>query len=453
MNLPRSVYINLFWIISLSSGALPAYAWDDHAVVTSIALSSLEKLNSAAKNPAESFESFLMAEQSKLPQLLETEEEWARKNIALYLPRPDSLKFTASKSPKEARIRFLQAIRVNPNSKLPLFLQQIPGKSDVPRQPLAPEEVTLLPNSLHPDANRFVSLNEKDAISPVDIITTASDEPDYGLNIDTWEDSETDFGSKYGFGKQPFGNPSVEFSSQAPFHMAFLHEAGLVYDFASYLSRDLLEASVHLYISLAQFSFAQGHPYWGWRFTGWALHYVQDGAQPWHATALPGLSVARMLVLNAFDLMGFHSWKDQAIQVVTNKHLALENYELRYLITSLENRNSSDQVIQALSGLDVDVSHLAPYENGYVRNVVTDESHSMASRADTVITSSIPSKLLDAKYLFGVTDRKVDVLQEMESRPQPAQDAMKTLLSDLMINVGKHSRNFVNSVLESVEIK
>src|ERR1700739_4209767 len=106
LNFNRSVYINLFWIMGLN--ALSAHAWDDHAVVTSIALSSFEKLNGVAKVPAESFESFLMAEQSKLPEVLENEEQWARKNITQYLPRPDKLKFVVSNNSKEARSRFLR---------------------------------------------------------------------------------------------------------------------------------------------------------------------------------------------------------------------------------------------------------------------------------------------------------------------------------------------------------
>jgi hypothetical protein len=45
-----------------------------------------------------------------------------------------------------------------------------------------------------------------------------------------------------------------------------------------------------LYAELAEGAFATGHPYWGYRFLAWSLHYVQDLTQPWHTVFLPGFS-------------------------------------------------------------------------------------------------------------------------------------------------------------------
>ena len=43
------------------------------------------------------------------------------------------------------------------------------------------------------------------------------------MDIGLFADNGTDFGQGYGFGIQPFGNPNLEYSSQAPFHMGFYH--------------------------------------------------------------------------------------------------------------------------------------------------------------------------------------------------------------------------------------
>ena len=56
--------------------------------------------------------------------------------------------------------------------------------------------------------NTFVALREGDLVSVVDVVASATDEPDYGLDIGLWADNGTPHGAVHGFGKQPFGNPS-----------------------------------------------------------------------------------------------------------------------------------------------------------------------------------------------------------------------------------------------------
>lgn len=45
-----------------------------------------------------------------------------------------------------------------------------------------------------------------------------------------------------------------------------------------------------LYARLAEGAFQSGHPYWGYRFLAWSIHYVQDMTQPWHTVFLPSIS-------------------------------------------------------------------------------------------------------------------------------------------------------------------
>ena len=84
---------------------------------------------------------------------------------------------------------------------------------------------------------------------------------------------------------------------------------------------------VHQFSGLAELAFRTGHPYWGWRFAGWALHYVQDLTQPYHARVLPGVGVTRMLWVNAIDMIGIHGPKNDAVTLVSNRHTAIENYQ------------------------------------------------------------------------------------------------------------------------------
>jgi hypothetical protein len=49
-----------------------------------------------------------------------------------------------------------------------------------------------------------------------------------------------------------------------------------------------------LYAHLAKGAFATGHPYWGYRFLAWSLHYVQDVTQPWHTVFVPDLTFLKL---------------------------------------------------------------------------------------------------------------------------------------------------------------
>jgi hypothetical protein len=45
-----------------------------------------------------------------------------------------------------------------------------------------------------------------------------------------------------------------------------------------------------LYAYLSEGAFRTGHPYWGYRFLAWSIHYLQDVTQPWHTVFLPNVS-------------------------------------------------------------------------------------------------------------------------------------------------------------------
>ena len=57
--------------------------------------------------------------------------------------------------------------------------------------------------------------------------------------------------------------------------MGFYHEAGIVYAAGGFIKRTLPEYRMNQFLSLARFAFKTGHPYWGYRFTGWGLHFVK----------------------------------------------------------------------------------------------------------------------------------------------------------------------------------
>ncbi|MBW7926305.1 MAG: phospholipase, partial [Burkholderiaceae bacterium] len=255
--------------------AAPAFAWSNHALATAPALEAMPEFAGLAPVKVESLESFLAAQGASLEKVLDEQERWAREHVIAYPPRPEALRFVAADAADaaELRRRFVAAVRISPEMPLSLFLQRKPGAPvDDGRAPLPAREATTLPRDTAIEAVKFAALREGEQVAPIDVVASASDEPDYGLDLGLWEDNGTAQGRAYGFGKQPFGNPALDFGTQAPFHMGFYHESRIVYAAAGFLKRTYPEYRVHLWKTLALHALRTGHDYWGWRFAGWAMH-------------------------------------------------------------------------------------------------------------------------------------------------------------------------------------
>lgn len=441
-------------ILAFAAGATaPAQAWSNHALCTWPALEAVSEIAGHAPVPVESLESFLQAEGPAIAKLLQEEEAWARRSVPTYPPRPEALAFDPQgAAPAELLRRFVAAVRINPASKLPLFLQLRPGQDAANRPRLTEADITPLKTKESSKFDAFVALRPGEMVAVIDVIATATDEPDYGMDIGLWADNGTPHGARYGFGKQPFGNPAVEFSSQAPMHIGFFHEAGIVYKAAPFLKRTYPEYRIHLWRALAAHALRSGHPYWGWRFAGWALHYLQDLTQPYHARVLPGVGTARMLGINALDIVGVHGPKDRAITFVSNRHLALENVQMRWLRAAHATpRPDTQPALQALRDTRADAA--SPWQEGSPREVVAREAHARADATDAAVESSLPAKYTsDPAYTFGVSETGLDLYAQLSAaRPAAAAASAPALaeqaIAPLLVRFGVHTRNFVRSLL------
>jgi hypothetical protein len=49
-----------------------------------------------------------------------------------------------------------------------------------------------------------------------------------------------------------------------------------------------------LFFDLGQKAIAKGHPYWGFRFVAWGIHYLEDMGTPVHTNLLPSLSYLKL---------------------------------------------------------------------------------------------------------------------------------------------------------------
>jgi hypothetical protein len=442
----------VFACLLVLAAQAPSAAWSNHALGTGPALEGLAELRAAPAAVVEPLEAFLRAEGPALEQLLAAEERWARGQMPSYPPRPDALAFRAvppggaEDTAAEWRRRFVATVRINPESRLALFLQRLPGQDDAGHDPLNWSRVTTLAAASAQIAARFVTLREGERVAPIDVLTTASDEPDYGLDIGLYEDNGTAAGKAYGMGRQPFGNAAYEYSSQAPLHMGYFHEAAIVYRAAPYLGRTLPEYRVHLWQSLAVHALKTGHAYWGWRFAGWALHHVQDLTQPYHARVLPGIGTARMLWISLLDMAGWHGPKDDAITLVTNRHTAIENYQYHLMQGALRRGETGHPALQALRGPPTD--RPGAWRDDTLREALTRESADAGDALDATLEASLPARYIaEPGYNMGVTEPGLDLATVVAQGPAEARQRLDAMLDRLLGHFGAGTRAFVLDLL------
>jgi hypothetical protein len=427
-----------------------ALAWSNHSYAAYRTFERMPEVASAAPVVAEPLEAFLKAQEKAIENLLASQETWAAANLAVYPPRPAALAFTAKpeRSDEARRQAFLMALRVAPNSRFALYVQPDPR---APR----PETGALLPHTtvdtLPEQANssyRFVGIKAGEKIAPLAVLASACDEPDYGLDINLWSDSPSEWGKVYGFGALPFGNPALYFSTQAPFHMGFYHEDRIIYLAAPFVKKTFPLLRVHQYSSLAALAFRSGHPYWGWRFTGLAMHYVEDLTQPYHASLSPGNASIKLIGINLLAMAGFPKMKDEMIVLLSNRHLALEKYQNQVIYKDAQ-AQQDHALEQALRDSARDGSYPA-WSDLYARDVVGRQSQALGGRLTDILVETLPSAYVsDPAFDFGLKESGIDLLADISRQDAGKRAKLEAVTAELMSNFGAHSRNLVRGVLKA----
>ncbi len=422
------------------------YAWSLHTLIADPVFSGMSEVTNQDSVTVTSLEDFLKAVETELAEVLSQEEQWARDNLVWYMPLPTELRFEATGNEADLRQRFISAIRINPESKLISYLQLLPGESLGLNPRLPAGEITPLKAIHYLENVTFVSLSNGSQIDPLSVLVSANDEPDMGLDVGLYENNQTSFGERYGLGIQPFGNPNLEYGSQAPIHMGLYHEAKLVNKLAPYISHCLPEYRIHLYKTLSEFAFKMGQDYWGWRFMGWGLHYIADLAQPYHSSALPGVSVIKMMTMNTLDMLGRSKMKSQAIQLVSNRHTAIESLERQLLERAYLAQNSQYMHFETLRA-EVSVPE---YGDNIPRAALAMKSNRQAKQLDRVIEKNMPERLVsDPDFELGNSPVQDEILHTIEEADHTAVAHLEQELNGLLGLFSTYGRSYVLSILSA----
>ena len=180
-----------------------------------------------------------------------------------------------------------------------------------------------------PPGSAYISAVPGEPIRAFEVLSTFSDEPDWGMDQDLFLVRE------YSYGPRPFGS-ATGVSSQAPFHMAFLHESRLAGIVLPRLAKSFMAERIDIFLALAKLAFEKGIDYWGWRFLAWAMHYLQDLTQPYHASAFPP---SRMGMLRGFVFSAhFRGFSRVSRNYLKNRHMLFEAIVHLMLNNAIKNR-------------------------------------------------------------------------------------------------------------------
>ncbi|CAM3725458.1 phospholipase [Roseateles saccharophilus] len=420
-----------------------AQAWGNHSPMCYRAFERMPEVANAAPVRAEPLVDFLRDQEAAIARELDAQEAEARARLKNHAPRPEVLRFVpdAGRGDAERRAAFLRALRLSPQSKLALYLQVDPRDPDTTRPAMDASLVT----AVRPGAGatqRFVALQPGERVAPLAVLASACDEPDYGLDLNLFDDNPGH--PDYGFGPQPFGNPAVAIGSQAPFHMGFFHQGAIFNALAPGFTRSLIELRLMQYAGLAGLAWRSGHAYWGWRFVGLALHHIEDLTQPYHASAAPGASLGYMMWVNLKAGLGAPADRQGLVVLQGNRHFVLEKFQTNWIMDDAR-QHREGPLEQALRDPSRDARYPA-WGAGYARDVVAAEAFAAGPATDAAVVVGAPARF--------VTDPQLDfAANEARFGPELAHDlqgqrqALQQQVAELLGHFGAHSRNALRGML------
>lgn len=435
------------FLLLASLAATQAWAWGNHALASYRAFEKMPEVVSAPAVVAEPLEAFLKAEENTIEALLASHEAWARANLERYPARPDALAFSADaqRSDEARRLSFLSALRIAPNSKFALYLQADPSDATVAASYLPKTAVSTLAE--HKGVpSRYVAIRSGDSVAALAVVATATEEPDYGLDIHLWEDSPSEWGRRYGFGPQPYGFASHANASQAPLRMAFMQENRALYVAAPNLKRSLVLLRFYQFSTLSSLAFRTGHGYWGWRFAGLSLHYLQELTHPFQTHFAPGISTAKLLASNALAAVGIRGMRDELVLLLANRQAVLKKYQTELLARGITSKQDG-ALEKALRAVEKDKNY-PDWSDRYVRDVVITQSYSLApALVQQLITTMPEAYVADARFDFCAQQADINLLGELTKKDANERGKLETSVAELMGNMGIHSRNALRGIL------
>jgi hypothetical protein len=120
---------------------------------------------------------------------------------------------------------------------------------------------------------------------------------------------------------------------------------------------------------------------------GWGIHYLADLSQPYHTAALPGYSTLEMLWVNLLNMVGFPGPQADAVQLASNRHVALETFEGILLADVIRNNDIQDPTLAAL----LKSRTIPTWSDDVPRNSLSAAAHDLTTKLNNAIVKYMPA--------------------------------------------------------------
>jgi hypothetical protein len=170
-----------------------------------------------------------------------------------------------------------------------------------------------------------------------------------------------------------------------------------------------------------------------------------DLSMPYHTTALPGYSTLRMLFINLLDMLGWSKLKDDAMQISSNRHMAMEIFQGIVLADAVRTNNTEDVTVAAL----LQPRAIPAYSDAVPRKLA-GISHDMAARLDRNIGWYMPEPFVsDPSIELGNVAERNQIVEMVESAHGPEAVAkLKQKQAAALSAFATYGRSYVLAILD-----
>lgn len=436
----RLWFLPLIFVAVLGSFTGDACAHMEHTLLTYYA--TFEQLY-GKKVVVEPLEQFAYMEREKIAAAIRLSDDWCTKQFDNYRPVPSQLIANMERtSSMRAKDNFFNAIRVNHKYFGGWYIQKISTDYDVNAQ----AQMTRLADYSNNYYGYHVDLpffrvepgSETDAL---DVLCTATEIPDCGIDGGLWEDSNSEYSARYGMGRMPFGE-ARESGQRAPFHAPMYYNPYLAVVYPS-AKAPYAFYRIKTFREIAKVAFATGHPYWGYHFAGLALHYVEDCTFPYHVKMLPGHTDLEVTFAALAEFSGTGKQLHDIINMTLAEHFLLEFYICSRLIADWNN-DGIGRFSLSCANLSYDLQQ--KYSDRMPLDIL---ARSAAEEAEAY--HLLLENMTDVKYTQKVLDDRVARFDKKfddiwDTNDKVSMNKLDTVCCKLLGQTGAAARNFMQGM-------
>lgn len=226
--------------------------------------------------------------------------------------------------------------------------------------------------------------------------------------------------------------------------MGFYNESPLVYLASPSLKRCYPEMRALMFSALSRFAFIHGDDYWGYRFAGWGLHYMQDLTMPYHASVMPGSSTSKLVWVGLLDLLGISGPYNRLVNDVSNKHLLLEMLQLERINSLYSKVDFEHYLVRALQQNSATETS---FTEEYIRDLIAFNARAAGADVDEA-----PEQVIRNRELYESLHEFYEIenydIYEVSYVPDTEQFLrFQNVLETILTEPGTRSKSYINWIL------